>query len=79
MSIISKEIEVTLDSKGIIRYENLGYDIPKYFVKSIKRKHLFWLTEWKEIEDDIKKGLYTIDNYLDKIKRNKINEYNESK
>ena len=37
MSIISKEVEVTLDAKGIIRYEKLGYEVPKYFCKTHKK------------------------------------------
>ena len=36
VGLISKEIEITLSSKNIKYYENLGYEIPRYYNKRKK-------------------------------------------
>ena len=56
MSIISKEVEVTLDAKGIIRYEKLGYDIPKYFCKIHKKFKVKRGTKIKVKLEDLSKN-----------------------
>ena len=82
-SIIELQLRLKLNKKQNI-YAVCNHYIVKqnngfYICKTIKGKHLFWLTEWEKIEHDIKNGLYTIDNYLDNIKKYKIYEYNKTK
>ena len=56
MGLISKEIEITLSSKNIKYYENLGYEIPRYYNKRKKTMCVKRGTKIKVIVKDLPIG-----------------------
>ena len=42
MGLLTKEVEVVVNSRNVKYYDDLGYDIPKYYNKN-KKKNMFIL------------------------------------